>query len=119
MPGKWGSLACRAAGKHDRHVDPLNVHGRLLGAAVPIARFRFRVHVDLLGHEGHDAGGVTAVLRRVDASAHLDAQVPGMAAQPFRAAVLESRVNVPVPKVCRLYDVHVGVHDFEAVFCHF
>ena len=106
-----------AAGIEESHVYPLGIHGSHLGGGVPPVGIRVGVDPlevllldDLLAH--------VARVCRMEMSLHQHLHVSQVAVEPLRRPVPELGVDVVLPQVARLDDVHVRIHHLEAVTGH-
>jgi hypothetical protein len=110
-----------AAGKEDGHVQTFRVHGVALRGRVPAALLRGRVHPVLLGAPGRAAVAAERPRRpepQHDVRLDLDPHVATELRQTDRRHVPPRRVDVALPEVRRLEDVHVAVRDAQALVRH-
>ena len=110
------------AGVDDRHVDALDVHRLQLDlvavAAVGVGAVAL---LHLFGVPsggaagGHRAQGVSSP----EASVRVDeVEIGGAVRSADRGDASEAGVDVPLPEIHRLDDVHVAVNDLETVLRH-
>ena len=105
--------------EQDREVQPFLVHGLDL-------RFRIEIAGDLfgvaLGHRGLFRGAqcrpVAARDLRHDLALDERADVPFALAEPARRAVAELAVDIALPQIRGLHDMHLGIDQPEAVSRH-